>query len=67
MWTTIALQFLYIGITGGLSWYFTKQNKLAREVRELLASIAHLKSVLTVCRARGQLLSMSRVSDMRLD
>lgn len=33
MWSTIALQFLYIGITGFMSWHFTRQNKLAEEVR----------------------------------
>jgi hypothetical protein len=42
MWTTIALQLLYICITGSLSWYFTKQNKLAKEV--IAIGLVHLSA-----------------------
>jgi hypothetical protein len=42
MWTTIALQLLYICITGSLSWYFTKQNKLAKEV--IACPLVHLSA-----------------------
>lgn len=63
MWSTIALQFLYIGITGFMSWHFTRQNKLAEEVRPCRFVSIIPEHQLIQCRARSQPSRVWRASD----